>query len=344
MSRTIPLALALLALSPRMALAQDAKNLPVAQALYAQAVKEMAAKSYATACPKLEEAVRLVPEGVGGKLTLAECYEASGKLASAWSTYALAEATAARAGQADRQKLAHDRAAKLEPKLAMLTIVVEAPARDVPGLEIKRDGVVVGAAQWGVPLPVDKGRHVITATVGDGRTWERAVDVGRDGARETVGIGELPGAPKPQEPLPLVDVQPALAPAAPPPPPAPAPSAPPSSSRRVAGLVIGGVGVAGLAVGGALGVTAIVQKNQSNAGGHCNEKNRCDAEGTDLRNASLRAGNWSTAMFIGGAAALAGGVVLFATAPSASTAPRTTGARSISVSLAPHGAAVSGSF
>lgn len=43
---------------------------------------------------------RLVPEGLGAKLTLAECYESQGKLASAWTQYTVVESMAARTGQA----------------------------------------------------------------------------------------------------------------------------------------------------------------------------------------------------------------------------------------------------
>jgi hypothetical protein len=331
-------------LPPRPARAQSPQNLQVAQALYDQATQEMAAKSYATACPKLEEAVRLVPEGVGGKLTLAECYEAQGKLASAWAAYELAEAAASRARQLDRQKLAHERGEALRPRVAMLTIAVAEPARSVPGLSIKRDGVSVGPAQWGVPLPADRGKHLIVASVGDGRTWERTIEITTDGARETVGIGELPGAPAPPSgPVVGPAAGPLVGPAAGSAPPPVAPPEAPSSARRTAGIVVASAGGVGLAVGLALGAVALTRKGQSNADGHCDAQNHCDPTGTDLRLSSLKAGNWSTALFVGGAAVLAGGVVIVATAPSAAAAP-STGARSFKVGLTAGGLVVSGGF
>jgi hypothetical protein len=322
-----------LTLAPTPARAQSPQNLQVAQALYDQATQEMAAKSYATACPKLEEAVRLVPEGVGGKLTLAECYEAAGKLASAWASYQLAEAAASRGNQADRQKLAHDRAAALRPKLAMLTITVTEPARSVPGLSIVRDGVPVGPTQWGLPLPADKGKHLITATVGDGRKWERAVEITDDGVRETVGIADLPGsAPTGTPALPPTATP---APAAPE---APAPGA--SSGRRTAGFALVGVGAASLVAGLAAGAVAMVKKNQSNADGHCDAANHCDPTGTDLRNGSLGAGNASTGLVVAGAVVLAGGVVLVVTAPSAPPAATT----SLRLRVTPGGLSLAGTF
>jgi len=43
----------------------DPDKIAAAQTLYNEAVTLMDAKDYATACPKLAEAVRLVPEGIG---------------------------------------------------------------------------------------------------------------------------------------------------------------------------------------------------------------------------------------------------------------------------------------
>ncbi|EYF05000.1 Hypothetical protein CAP_3590 [Chondromyces apiculatus DSM 436] len=50
--------------------------------------------------------------------------------------------------------------------------------------------------------------------------------------------------------------------------------------------------------------------------GHCDDANRCDPTGRQLREDASGAGDVSTVLFIVGGAVLAGGVVLFATAPS----------------------------
>src|SRR5262245_25783154 len=65
-----------------------AAKLTEAEALYDAATKAMDGNDYAAACPKLEEVVRLVPHGVGARLTLARCYEGAGRLASAHASYA----------------------------------------------------------------------------------------------------------------------------------------------------------------------------------------------------------------------------------------------------------------
>src|SRR5262245_51446248 len=108
-------------LSPHAARAQtDTERTAAATSLYEEALKDLDAKRYDAACQKLEAVVKLAPEGLGGKLTLGSCYEAQGKLASAWSQYTMVETMATQAGQADRAKRAAQKAAELKPRLAML--------------------------------------------------------------------------------------------------------------------------------------------------------------------------------------------------------------------------------
>src|SRR4051812_9950130 len=71
--------------------------------LFTDAKALMAEQNYAEACPKLEEATQLAPEGIGGKVKLAECYKGWGKLASAYRAYKVAAKAAADAGQSERK-------------------------------------------------------------------------------------------------------------------------------------------------------------------------------------------------------------------------------------------------
>ncbi|XYH92617.1 hypothetical protein ACMHYB_32665 [Sorangium sp. So ce1128] len=164
-----------------------------AQALFDAARQLMAQGKYADACPKLEESQRLDP-GIGTQFNLAACYEQLGRTASAWSTFLEVAGAAKAAGQLEREKVARQRATALEPKLIRLTIT--APA-DAPGdLQVKRDGALVGRAQWGTPVPVDPGKHTIEASAAGRAPFARTVDLTRAGATETVAIPPLPaGAP-----------------------------------------------------------------------------------------------------------------------------------------------------
>src|SRR4051794_2335456 len=62
-----------------------------ADALWEEALVAMDNHAYAVACPKIEEVIRLRPDGLGAKIKLAECHEGAGRLASAWGMYALIE-------------------------------------------------------------------------------------------------------------------------------------------------------------------------------------------------------------------------------------------------------------
>jgi len=318
------LAAALLAaaLAPRVAAAQSTavENTKTAQALYEQALVALDRKDFATACPQLEEVVRLEPAGIGAKITLGECYQGAGRLASAWSVYALAEAAAGAAHQVERQNKAHDRAAALKPRLAHLTVIVPAPVAALPGLEVRRDGVVVGAAQWGVALPSDGGEHRLTAVATGKARWDQAVLV-VDGTGGSITVGPLADAPAVVQPA----LTPSLVPAAPPSPPPLMP----------AGIAVGVVGLAGIAVGSAFGAMAIARKNDTQTA--CIQQQECNGAAYQSRSTGYTYGNVSTALIVVGGAALATAVTLVVFAR---TGPQATA----QLRIGPTGATLGGTF
>lgn len=330
--RALSLSIGLL-LAPAAARAQAVapETALAAQALYDQATAEMDEKRYASACPKLEEVTRLVPEGLGAKLTLGECYEALGKLASAWSQYALIEAIAPKVGQMERAQKAADRAATLKPRLATLTIDVPGEARAIPGLGITCDGVPVGEGQWGTPLPVDAGAHEVLVTAPGRKPWRGQVEIVADGASVSLAVKPLELAPAARAKP--VSVRPGAALERP--------------WQRPVGLVAMGVGVAGVGVGAVLGGLAIAKNGDSNDG-HCDAADRCDPEGVALRHDAVGMGNASTVATIAGGVLLGGGAVLFFTAPSSGAAPERVGAKAgrwrARVEILPGGVQVRGAW
>ncbi|MBK8252979.1 MAG: hypothetical protein IPK82_09950 [Polyangiaceae bacterium] len=169
--------------------AQSARaDTATAQALFDQGKKLMGEKKYAEACPKFEESQRLDP-GLGTQINLASCYAELGKYATAWSLYLDVASQAKSAGQADREKKARDAAKALEPKLSKLTIEVAVP---VDGLEVRRNGQLVGQATWGTPIPVDPGDIKITAMAPNKKLWETAIVVDKEKpGDQTVKVPEL---------------------------------------------------------------------------------------------------------------------------------------------------------
>ncbi len=183
----------------------DAQRTGAARALYDQAVIEMESGGYESACPKLEASVKLEPEALGARITLAQCYEGGGRLASAWSTYLQVEAAAGKAKQAARQTKAHERAEALRPKLAQLILQVPEEVQSLPGLAVLRDGLEIERAVWSVPIPIDRGTHRIVMTATDRKRVEQTFEVDQDGQSVTVKLPRLRGVAPPPSTAPITD-------------------------------------------------------------------------------------------------------------------------------------------
>ncbi len=329
-------AVGLVSLAPTGASAQEQTE-AAATALFDQGRSLMQQGKYAEACPKLAESERLAPSG-GTLLNLGECYEHTGQTASAWVAWKDAAARANAAGKTDVEKRALARAAALEPNLSKLAISVD-PASDVPGLEVKRDGVRVGHAEFGLPIPVDPGTHVVEATAPSKQPFSGKVDVAAKQASATLTV-TLADAPQ-AAPAPSPAVAPAPAPATPA---APAtPEQPPStwSSQKTVALIVGGVGVVGIGVGSVFGLIAKSKNDQALQ--NCRTSTLCSPTGLSLTDDAKSAATVSTIAFAAGGVALAGGIVLWLTAPSSSA--QATGLRFVPlVGSSLGGGAVSGSW
>lgn len=264
-----------------------------AQALYASATALMDDRRFDEACPKLEEVTRLIPEGIGAHITLAQCYEGQGRTASAWSEYLVAASAARRAGQPEREAKVAERIAELEPRLSRVTVNVSAEDRKIAGFVVKRDGIVVGDAQFGEAIPIDPGEHVVEATAPGKVKWERRVAATPDAKSLVVNVDRLADAPS------------ALAPA-------------PKALRPwqlPLGLALGGVGLAAAGVGFGLGGVALGDANDAKA--ECDAALACSAAGLALRTRARTFADAATGLLVAGGALTVVGIVVAATAPSA---------------------------
>ena len=264
-----------------------------AQALFEEARALIADGKYAAGCAKLEGSQALDP-GPGTQYNLALCYEKSGRSASAWATYLEAAAAYKATSRPDWEAKARDRATALASTLSKVTIVV------VPGaprdLAITRDGVAVVASELGTAIPVDPGPHVVEATA-KGRPTFHASTLLAPGQSKRVDVVLGAAASSP-----ATDTPPT-----------------PRPAEHTLAYVVGGVGLAGLALGGVAGLVAL-DKNASSTGVCPNDGTCRDAA---ARSDSRAAGNWatiSTIAFIAGGALTAAGVLLFVFAPPAKTA------------------------
>lgn len=265
----------------------DGESAAAAENLFVRARALMDGGDASAACPLFAESERLDP-AVGTLLNLAECYEAVGRVASAWAAYRDMETLATRRGQSLRAEHAASKARELEPKLPYLTVSV-APRDRAPGLVVKRDAAPIAEAVWGVSIPVDPGRHHVVAHAEGHVDWD---------AWETVGLGEKKGI-----------VVPPLAVASKP----VAPRASSGSFAKPFGATLLGIGAAGVAAGLAFGAVALADDRTARAD-HCSAID-CDARGVELQS---RAHDWataSTAVFFAGLGVATIGLVVWLLSP-----------------------------
>jgi hypothetical protein len=267
-----------------------------AEQLFQDSVKAIDAGRYADACPMLEESQKLDP-AIGTQFNLADCYEHTGRLVTAWTLFLEVMTTARRTGKATREKEARDRAAALEPRLGHLLIKIEgSPA---PDLSIVRDGLPVPRSRWGDEQLVDPGEPRVETRAPGRPAWTGHATVA-EGAHVTVVVP----APRGETPPPVIG-------------PGPPAEEHPGRVQRTIGLGLGGAGVIGIGIGSVFGVLAITRHSDADA--LC-DPNRCaSAEGQTAWHDATSAGTVSTIAFAAGAIALAAGVVVWLTAPRPST-------------------------
>lgn len=295
-----------------MAQGADSQAIAAAQSLVDEAGDLMDKKKFADACPKLEQAAKLLPQGIGVRIELAECYLGLGRLASAQGQYLQAEALA-RAAKDSRAREAASKAEKLKPKLATITLNVPDELRQVEGIRLTWDGFVWEPATWGTAIPVDMGKHQLDVQAPGYKPWKTEVNVEANGqtAKQDVPMLEI---------LPPERVKP---------PPTSGSVEQPQTSRMP--LIFTGIGLSVVGIGLGVGFTvAGAEKNKSAIGladqirvERTTDETLCPATSTDPRCTELaelvtRRDTFATvgvAGFIVGGAAAVGTFVLAFTGP-----------------------------
>jgi tetratricopeptide (TPR) repeat protein len=282
----------------------SAADRAAAEVLFDRALELMKVGDYAGACPQLEESQKLDP-AVGTLLYLGDCYEQQGRVASAWASFNAAAAAARSARQPERERIAQQRSDALAPRLPKLIVAVDDNAR-LRGLEVRRDGALVGEGSWGVPIPLDPGQHEVRATAPGRAAWSRRLSVQPTGVTRTVRVPKL--EPATQEPATLG---------------APAAAAADDEgistpdALRIAGGFVGGAGLLGLGFGIAYGVRSQSMEDDSEAFCQPPDYVICTQEGLDLLDESATASTIANGSFIVGGLLAATGLVLIIAAPAA---------------------------
>ena len=319
MSRVPPL----LIVSALVAGAHNARadNGQTAQALFDDA-KELANEGrYDLACPRFQESLKL-DNGLGTEFHLADCWQHLGRTATAWSLFRDVETQAHALRQPARERIAHDRALALEPRVPKLVVVpretVVTVGTNFPvanlTVQILRDGIELTRDEWNVPVPVDPGVHVVTLLAPTKRRWDTRVDVPGNQKIVTVylpSLADVPDAIGPATPVAAGAKEtgaerPALGVAEPMPP--SVGEEPERANRggaqRAIGWALVGASVAAVATGAYFGAQWLEERNPSSP------QARDEA-------------NTSAILFGSSAASLVIGTLLLATAPSSPPAATT---------------------
>ncbi|TKD07947.1 tetratricopeptide repeat protein [Polyangium fumosum] len=281
------------------------QSTPSAQDLYTSAQKLFDQGNFAEALIGFRHAYN-ASSSPNARIMIGTCLVALGRTAEAYEEMSatLREATT-RAETEPKYVRTRDAAAKhvalLESKVGKLVVKLVNPA----GVDVTVNGTRLPPDKLGVPMAVDPGTLVVTATHTDGRVErrEQAVKAG-ESAQVTVEFPEPP--PKKVEPTGPVRVE------------APKPAGGEvrrGGPVRTAGIALAGVGVAGLVVFGVTGLMArsrFATLEDECHGARCTDLKYADV--VDSGTALTTAANVSLAL--GAAGLLGGGLMVWLGGPS----------------------------
>ena len=184
----------------------------------------------------------------------------------------------------------------------------DANGGDLVAVAVTIDGQPLADHLDGSPFELDPGAHSFVFTTAGTPDVKKTLLLSQgDRLRHERILFAAAEAPPPTAPTPL-------------PPVFGAPEAPASSKRKTVGIVLGAIGAGGLVAGGILG--GIASSKWSAAKDACTSKTACHDRNTAVsdRSSALGLATASTIALIAGGALVIGGVVLWVTAPTTSSA------------------------
>ena len=265
-----------------------------ADQLFKKGKKLLAEKKYADACYAFQQSDRIDPQ-IGAKLNVARCFQEWGKLATAWRWYSDAEQLATRSGDERAAKI-RELIEELDRSVPRLTLTLPADAV-TDRVVISVDGVELALTAIGDARRVDPGPHQVdTIVAGEKHSKMVALERG-DKVEFALPVPVRPRSRRPPD-REVVDSD-------------------PGRTRRLLGL---GVSSAGLLAAGIAGIVTLNARSdyQHALHGYCADAtDMCDATGLARTHNAKHRANIATAVTIGGFAAVAGGLILYFTAPHA---------------------------
>jgi serine/threonine-protein kinase len=298
------------------------------QALFDKARELTKKEKWDEACPLFEESQKLAPTN-NTLFYLADCEQHVGRTASAWANFVVVADRAKAAGETAKEAFARKRADALAPILCKVQVNVAAPS---PGLVVKRGGNEVVKAEWGLALPSDPGVVIVEASAPSMTTWSKPVKLEAGTCNGKTEIVDVPALEKASST--------AATPISVPPPASETPTdasaspivgandqpvdtgAPSTKSsgglgfQRTLAIVAGGVGVVTAGVGFLVRTSGKNQYDDAVARCTLPGPNPCSAADADDATSGRNKKTLGWIVVGMGGALVAGGIVLWLTAPS----------------------------
>jgi len=252
----------------------------------------------AEACPYFERSQELDP-GRGTLINIAACYEAVGRLVDALRVFRDVQQQSEQAHDTPRAAAARRRISEIAARIPHLTLEVATPRPE--GFVVAVDRLETNPDQW-PDLLVDPGMVEIVASAPGYRAFETTATVAADGSHVTVAIPAL------QRATASIDS-------------GAAPALRRDRHRTILGLSIAGGGVVLVGAASALALAAKSSYDDALAE-ECNgDPDRCTVAGVDRTDRARTRGNVATAIGAVGLAAVAGGLIVWLTAPTEAVEP-----------------------
>jgi hypothetical protein len=185
---------------------------------------------------------------------------------------------------------------------AMPTIVFEVKdgsGNDLTSVAVAIDGDPLVPKLDGTAITVDPGQHVFRFSSNGLPTFDKSLLIreGEKERREKIVLGEVskPSTPEPGSASQTSDSS--------------------GDTQRTVGLVLGGAGVVGLVVGSVFGLMSKATYNEASQG--CRDGGTCTTSDAQHGQDAHSQATTSTVVFVVGGALIAGGAVLYFTAPKA---------------------------
>lgn len=276
-----------------------------AEDLYAKAKRAMQEKNYAVACPMFAESYIIASKEFGPRalFALATCEYESNKLRESrkhYQEFLEVHKTLSVSLKLKYKDFVESALVQLELIRKEMPTRTLIPPKEPPpkGTRILVDGKEIEISSLGQPMEMDVGDHSIRTEAPGHTAWEHPIAVAKGDAFDV-----------PLEwPKEIIEVK---------------IEKPKMNTRQKAAIAVGGVGVAGLVVGGVTGGLAMSNKKIADA--NCVVQN-CTAVGADAGTTGRLQANVATVAFSVGLAGLATGAVLWLTAPKPKDAATPTGA------------------